>query len=139
MNTTNIAATLQDEMKNICQSKNWRTLTGLIDDGYRGMFVILRILNESDGDVVAGDLAKKMNVSTARVASALNTLQNKGYVLRRPDGKDARKVVVCLTEQGAEALEQRKLYVEQTVAPMLANLTDEETATLFALMKKMLQ
>lgn len=129
---------VQNEMRFLCQTKNWKKLVNLIDDGYRGMFVMLRILHESDGKVVAGDLAKLMNVSTARIASALNTLEKKNYIKRESEVNDARKVVIVLTEQGVIALEERKKNVQQMIAPMFENLTDTEIITLFSLLKKLL-
>lgn len=128
-----------EEMRALCQTGNWKNLIGLIDDGYKGMFVMLRILQESGGRVVAGELAKRMNVSTARVSRALNTLEKKGYIKRERDGEDARRVVICLTEQGGQALEERKRDVSRMLEPMLANLTEEEISTLFSLLKKLLQ
>lgn len=129
---------VQNEMRFLCQTKNWKKLVSLIEDGYRGMFVMLRILHESDGKVVAGDLAKLMNVSTARIASALNTLEKKNYIKRESEANDARKVVIVLTEQGVIALEERKKNVQQMIAPMFENLTDTEIITLFSLLKKLL-
>lgn len=129
---------VQNEMRFLCQTKNWKKLVSLIEDGYRGMFVMLRILHESDGKVVAGDLAKLMNVSTARIASALNTLEKKNYIKRESEVNDARKVVIVLTEQGVIALEERKRNVQQMISPMFENLTDTEIITLFSLLKKLL-
>lgn len=133
------SSVIQDEMKSLCRSKNWRNFIGMIDDGYKGMFVILRILQESETSVVAGDLAKRMNVSTARIARALNTLESKNYIRREGDKADARKVVIRLTESGEQALEERKRVVAETLEPMLSNLTDEEISTLFSLLKKLLR
>lgn len=132
-------AAIEREMRVLCQSKNWRKLVGLIDDGYRGVFVILRILQESETDIVAGELAKKMNVSTARIASALNTLEKKQYIIRECEKNDARKVVIRLTEQGTQALEERKSRISEIIASMLQNLTEEESGTLFNLLNKLLQ
>ena len=130
---------VEDEMKALCQSKRWKNLIGLIDDGYKGMFVILRILQASETNVVAGELAKIMNVSTARIARALNTLEAKNYIRRERDETDARKVVIRLTETGKQALEERKREVKAIFDPMFANLTEKETSTLFFILRKMLQ
>lgn len=75
-----------------------------------------------------------MNVSTALIARALNTLENKKYKKRESDKTDARKVVIRLTELGGRALEKRKKVVADMLEPMLNNLSDEEK-TLFSLMK----
>lgn len=126
-------------MKRLCQTKRWRELVNMIEEGYKGTFVILRIVDESDTPVVAGDLAKYMNVSTARIANALKTLEAKGYIVRTPHESDARKVEVRLTEEGKIALEKREARVMETVAAMTANLTEEENSTFFELLKKMLE
>lgn len=135
MNTTSI----RQEMKTLCQSKNWRNLIGLMEDGYKGMFVILRIVRDNPDSVVAGDLAKQMNVSTARIAQALNTLEDKHYIKRASDKNDARKVVIHLTEEGSAALTGREKEVAAMVDPMFSNLTEEETEQFFGLLKKLLQ
>ena len=130
---------VEDEMKVLCQSKRWKNLIGLLDDGYKGMFVILRILQASETNVVAGELARIMNVSTARIARALNTLEGKNYIRRERDETDARKVVIRLTETGKQALDERKREVKAIFDPMFANLTEKETSALFSILKKMLQ
>ncbi|MGN1098895.1 MAG: MarR family winged helix-turn-helix transcriptional regulator [Christensenellales bacterium] len=129
---------IHNEMRALCQTRNWKKLLGLIDDGYKGMFVILRILQESETSVVPGELARLMNVSTARIARALNTLERKQFIRREGDKADARKVVIRLTEQGEQALEERKVVVERILEPMIGKLTEQEISTLFSLLKKML-
>lgn len=128
----------QERMRTLCRAKNWRTLLELIDEGYKGTYVILRILQEAENDVVAGEIAKAMNVSTARVASALNTLEKKNYVKREVHSGDARKVVIRLTEHGEKALEERNAIVAQMLKPMLGNLSEDEKETLFTLLSKFL-
>lgn len=103
------------------------------------MFVILCILQESKRDIVAGELAKQMRVSTARIAKALNTLESKNYIRRESEKSDERKVVIRLTREGELALEERKKSVDAKLASMFENLSEEETVTLFSLLKKLLQ
>ncbi len=130
---------VQEDIRCLCKTGNWKKLIDLIDDGSRGMFLILRILTESDGDVTAGDLARAMNVSTARVASALNTLEKKNYVKREAAKDDARKVIIKLTADGENAIKVRLKHINEVVEPMLADFTEEEAKTLIALLKKLLK
>lgn len=130
---------MQKEMKTLCKTDNWQRLMRLFDEGYKGMFVIMRILSESEGNVSAGVLAREMNVSTARIARALNTLEAKGFIKRESETGDARKVIIKLTAQGEKALEQRMREVEKIVEPLFYNLTEEELAKLFSLLKKLLR
>lgn len=127
------------QITQLTRTSNWHKLIGLLNDGYRGMYVILKILIENGGKYGSGDLAKEMGVSTARVATAINSLEKKGYVCRQSDENDARKVTILITEQGIDAIEQRKKSIETMIAPMLDNLSDEESNELFELLKKFLQ
>ena len=128
---------IQNQMRTLCQGKNWRTLLGMLEDGYKGTYVMLRLV-QGRTDVTAGNLAKRMHVSTARIARALNTLEGKKYIRRENHEGDARKVIIRLTEEGERALDERNAVVRATLAPMFKNLTEEETASLFFLLHKLL-
>lgn len=126
-------------MQEICRGKEWRKVIKLLENGYKGIFVILRVLHESKTEVVSADLAKQLDVSTARIATALNTLESKGYIKRVPSANDGRKVAVLITPQGEEALEEREKEVNGLVVPLFAKLSEEERSTLFNLLKKLLK
>lgn len=126
-------------LKEPCDSEGWHTLLDLMSEGYRGMYVILRILYERKDAVVAGELAREMNVSTARVATALNALESKGYVRREVDAKDARRVIIHLTKDGETAFITRKNEVVAKLQPMLNKLSEKECLTLLSLLNKLLK
>ncbi len=126
-------------LKEPCAGDDWRKLMDLMSDGSRGMIVILRVLYESKEEVVAGELARRLNVSTARVASALNVLEKKGYVTRCCSKTDGRKVVVRLTKEGEQAFLDRKALVLSRLQPMIDKLNDEECVTLLTLINKLIQ
>ncbi len=129
---------IKQRLTYLCRLGRWKKLARLLEDGYRGMFVILRIVRDSPSEIVAGDLAKLMGVSTARIARALNTLEEKDYIERIPEKSDARKVVIRLTEEGAVALSAREKEIDAEVLPMTENLSDEELRTFFDLLLKLL-
>lgn len=129
---------IKNNMQRLCGAKKWRNLIDFIEEGYKGMFVILRIVKDSAEPVSAGDLAKIMNVSTARIARALNTLERKGYIERRVSLSDARKVIIFLTEQGEIALSERDGRVSDMITPMIGRLSDCEVESFFVLLGKML-
>ena len=52
--------------------------------------------------MIAGDLARQMKVSTARIAALLRRLEEKGLVMRCRSKDDARRTVVKITAAGAE-------------------------------------
>lgn len=134
----NLSGDIFKRIKNICDEKKTKKVLNLIQEGGRGTFVILRILDEAKEKITAGELAEKTDVSTARVARALNGLEKKNYVKRIREKQDKRKVVIVLTDDGKKALEERKLKIKTTLEPLFNNLTEKETEEFLYLLKKIL-
>ena len=66
----------------------------------RGEMAVLRLLNDEQRRVSAGDLSRLLEMTTSRVAAVLNSLEKKDMITRCVDPADRRRVVVRLTEQG---------------------------------------
>lgn len=118
-------------------SKNGRALIELLEAGYRGSFVTLRILAENGNRMTAGELAKKTGVTTARVAAILKSLSKKNYVVRVRSENDGRSVVVTLTPEGLRALKQRRQEVHSFMESLLKKLSDGEKETFVKLFTKL--
>ena len=65
-----------------------------------GKLFILKYLYDNKKDAKAGELAKELKVSTARVAMLLKKLESSKYIKRYNDPKDARITMVSLTKEG---------------------------------------
>lgn len=128
---------IKGNMQQIFRLKSWKTFVDMIEEGYKGIFVVLRVVRDNPG-VCSGDLARETGVSTARIARCLNTLVEKGYVERVGEKKDGRKVLVKLTLSGEKALEERENYIVETLKNSFDNLTEEEIIHFFGLLKKLL-
>ncbi len=63
-------------------------------------FVLFYLYENKQNEIIAGDLAVGLNVSTARIAFLLNKMEEKGYINKTPSLKDGRKTIVELTEEG---------------------------------------
>lgn len=128
---------IKGNMQQIFRLKNRKTFVDMIEEGYKGMFVILRIVRDNSS-VCSGDLARETGVSTARIARALNTLEEKGFIERISEKNDGRKVLIKLTSSGEKALEERESYIVKTLKKAFENLTEEEIIHFFELLKKLL-
>lgn len=132
--------TLLQTLKAIRRSEKFKEFIAFLDSGSRGIYVMLRYLKDNENrDVVAGDLAKEMGVTTARVARALKTLEKKGYVERKKIDEDGRKVSVVLTSGGEIALKKREKDIRLTILPWLNRLSEKEQNELIELLQKILQ
>lgn len=129
---------VKSNIKELFMTDSWRSLVDILGEGYKGMYVIMKIVRESPVPVVAGDLAKTMRVSTARIAYAVKNLEHKGYAKRSHEKSDARKVVIELTEKGISALEEHEKRITSMIEPLLKRASEEELEAMFLTLKKIL-
>lgn len=95
----------------------------------------LAYLLEKGECVSAKELSEQLKVNTSRVAAILNALEKKGYVVRRPDPSDHRKVCVTITDSGREhILLIRKMLLDKC-SSSLSRLGEEEASMYLQIMK----
>lgn len=99
-----LAIELLENMKALFKTKSHQH----INEALCGEAFGLQYIAMNGGSVVPGDISGEMNVSSARVAAALNSLENKGLVTRRIDKNDRRKVIVEITEEGRSHAEKHR-------------------------------
>ncbi|MDP3448338.1 MAG: helix-turn-helix domain-containing protein, partial [Eubacteriales bacterium] len=71
-----------------------------INDSMHGEQFVLTYVSKHGGSVIPSEISNEMGISTARIAAALNNLENKGLVTRRIDERDRRRILVELTAAG---------------------------------------
>lgn len=92
-----------------------------IDKENFGIGMVLRYLSSNSHPVSAADISRFMEVSSARVAVLLRTMQEKGLIIKKEDTADARKILVCLSEKGKERIEKAR----QEHYEMMAEIIDK--------------
>lgn len=78
----------------------------IVDKGI--YFVLYYLLVHKDKDICAGDLAKMLKVSTARIAVLINSLEGKGWVKREHSSQDSRKTIIRITQNGEIEVKEKK-------------------------------
>ncbi|AIZ57306.1 transcriptional regulator SlyA [Candidatus Methanoplasma termitum] len=106
------------------------THKGRIPDSIQGETFVLIFIKERHGKIIPSDISDAIGVSSARVATALNSLENKGLITRRIDSDDRRKIIVELTPEGMKLAEERKKAHTERIGAMLALLGEEDSAEL---------
>ena len=122
----------------VCTKADIRPFLRFFEDGFQGTCLILKILRNA-GQLTAGEIAKRLDVSTARVAVALNSLEKKGCVERLKSATDGRMVVVRLTASGRAALESREEQLLAIIGRILGKLTEEELLSLLHIIEKLVK
>ena len=109
----------------------------LLEDAYKGKLMILQILVCNNGKLFAGEIAKELGVSTARVAAAIKGLVAKGYVKRSQTEEDGRKVLITITNEGKDILTLYINKVDNILKENFKKVTEEELNTFIQICTKL--
>ena len=122
MDYTGLAAELLEKMQSLHKAKPHR----LINEALQGGAFVLQYIAFHGGDVLPGEISQEMGVSSARVAAALNGLEDKGLITRKIDQSDRRKILVGVTREGKEYTERQYHAVTEKAAELLELLGEHD-------------
>lgn len=97
----------------------------------------LRVLGAADGGMRMSELADALRIARRSTTSVVESLAAAGLVDRQPDPEDGRAVVVALTEAGRAELGRAARRRAEAGAAVLSRLTEQELATLTALLSRL--
>ena len=98
--------------------------------------VLQALVNTPQQELEPCQLAERLLISRPSITGLLDTLEAKGLVQRRSHPADRRRVLVSLTDRARSLLEghYEEHYLRQNT--LLADLSEEELATLVTLLRK---
>jgi len=76
----------------------------------------------NSGDQLMGELAAREQVQPPSMTRIVNSLEERGYVARRPDPRDHRHCLVALTESGRQVLLANRRRRDEWLAVRIAGL-----------------
>jgi DNA-binding MarR family transcriptional regulator len=100
-----------------------------------GVFTFLRILWEEDG-LTQTELADKARMRGPSAAAALHELERRGFVRRKDDPEDRRKVRVVLTSDGRRLYGLVMPHIAVTNQLMLRGFTTDEQLALKQMLRR---
>ncbi|WP_145904853.1 MarR family winged helix-turn-helix transcriptional regulator [Kitasatospora viridis] len=80
------------------------------------------------GSATPGELARREHVQPPSMTRIIAMLEEKGLVRRESHPQDRRQVVVSMTDQAAEILDESRRLRNAWLAELAAQLTEEEWA-----------
>lgn len=98
-------------------------------------YQVLAVLSaEPDGDLTMGELARRTVTSPSRLSHAVGSLEQRGWVERRPDPGDGRVQHAVLSDAGrAELARVAPTHVEHVRQRVFDRLTPEQVEQLRAI------
>ena len=100
-----------------------------IDATRRGFGFVLNYLEQADQEVYAGDLSKKLNVSTARIAALLKKMEQNKLITRSPSPEDARRTLVEITPTGIDLINEMREHALRKIELLLNKVSKEDLET----------
>lgn len=105
----------------------------------KGENFLLSYLNDVGGESTPGILAEHLDVSAARVAAILRTLELKKLVSRKADVNDKRRTTVKITPKGVEWVNAAQSQITQNAISLIDSLGEEDANELFRILNKIIK
>lgn len=90
---------------------------------------VIEAIGLGDGNNMSA-IARKLNITVGSLTTAMNSLVNKQYALRRRSSKDRRVVYISLTAKGIRAFHHHADYHRQMTQAILDKLDETEIPVL---------
>lgn len=104
-----------------------------------GEMAVMRLLDAEENALLAGEISKKLSMSTSRVAAVLGSLEKKALIERQTDPQDKRRVAVHITQAGRAFNAQKREHVIAHMQRMLEQLGENDAAEYVRLTRRALE
>ncbi len=108
-----------------------------INASLRGEEFVLHQIAISGEHIIPSEISGAMGISGARTAATLNGLEKKGYITRRIDPSDRRRILISLTPKGREQEETYRRGLTETLEKMLRQLGEHDAKEYVRITRKM--
>ncbi|MBB4199254.1 DNA-binding MarR family transcriptional regulator [Rhodoblastus sphagnicola] len=104
-----------------------------------GLFGMLEVIAANEG-LAQSELAKAMGVDRSTIVKAIDQLEARRLIARRPSSDDKRRHRLCLTPAGKAARARiRELILNHEALLVRSRLSTEEVQTLIGLLERLCQ
>lgn len=127
----------------IQRARHNATLSALAAEGLQdvGQPRILFLLKEEEADgglPAQQELAQRLHVSPATIATSLKSLERMGYITKQSDPRDGRKKRIAITEKGRDARRRCVAVFDRVDAQVYAGFSPQELELLQQFYRRML-
>lgn len=108
-----------------------------LNDSMHGENFVLFFIHKHEGNVIPSDLSNEMGITSARIAATLNSLEGKGFITRRIDIEDRRRILVDLTDAGREQVQNQYQMIMKAITNMLQFIGEDDAKEFLRILKKL--
>jgi DNA-binding MarR family transcriptional regulator len=121
-------------LTNKLQIKGDERLDGLTS---RQLMTMIAIIHLPEDQTTLNNIARKLGTSKQNVKQLVANMENKGYVVTLPSGRDRRSYNIRITGPGKESLLKNGEIGNNLFLEMFKDFTMEELETLWSLLGKL--
>lgn len=122
---------LMDVLMNLRQSNfNSKYSKSMVGEGQILLYLTL------ENGLTPGVLSEITELGTGRIANILKTMEEKGYIIRKKDEKDKRKVYAYVTEKGKQWHNENKTKLDEEIKNVLNYIGQKDSIELIRILKK---
>lgn len=110
-----------------------------MDEFVQGEKFVLNYLTDRKSPALPSELSDAMNLTTARVAAVLGSLERKGLITRRPDDGDRRRVQVELTREGTAQVLSDRAWMHSMLEDLLRELGERDAREFLRIMGRLIE
>ena len=107
-----------------------------INEMAQGELYVLNFLFNKGETALPSEISDEMKVSTARMATILGSLEKRNYIERTIDKNDRRKVIVSITEEGSNFVQQNQKIILDRVENLFKELGEKDSLEYVRITKK---
>ncbi len=113
---------------------------GSVGESSQGEARILHCIEAyKDKELLPSDLSGMLSLSTARIASVLNSLEKKGLVKREMSSTDRRKILVTITAEGERVVAEKHVKIYQKISHLADELGEDDAKELSRLLGRIVE
>jgi DNA-binding MarR family transcriptional regulator len=102
-------------------------------------FQLLRRIQESEGGIQIGELARLTDMDPAATGRQVGQLEQDGLVTRTRDSGDGRAVIVAVTPRGADVRQRLGEVMDRHMADVLTNWSETDRRRLAELLPRLVE
>lgn len=121
-----LAVKLFDQLKELYFSKS---PIGF-EEFLRGEMKVLSFISREDRALLPGQLSSALEMTGGRIAGILRSLEKKGFITRKTDELDRRRVLVSITESGSRYILSRSEALETKLDMLVTAMGRDNTKKL---------
>lgn len=121
-----LSAKLFEQLKELYFS---RSPFGL-EEFLQGEMKVLSFISVENRELLPGQISSTLEMTGGRIAGILRSLEKKGFITRRTDELDRRRVLVSITESGSSYIKSRSETLETRLCMLVDAMGQENTASL---------